>query len=73
MSTSYLDDLYGIAMRNGAWGGKILGAGGGGYLLVASPYRSRQRIIAELEKGGARCVPFSFEWDGLVTWRAPTP
>jgi len=70
ISTIHLDELYEIATKNGAWGGKLLGAGGGGYLLVASPYRSRQRIIAELGRAGAQYVPFSFEWDGLVTWRA---
>ena len=72
ITTERLDELYGIATRNGAWGGKLLGAGGGGYLLVASPYRTRQRIIAELGRAGAQYVPFSFEWDGLVPWRAST-
>jgi D-glycero-alpha-D-manno-heptose-7-phosphate kinase len=70
VTTDRIDDLYRLARETGAWGGKILGAGGGGYLLVASPYLSRQRIVAALEGEGAKYVPFSFEHDGLVTWRA---
>jgi D-glycero-alpha-D-manno-heptose-7-phosphate kinase len=72
ITNAYLDEVYEIATRAGAWGGKLLGAGGGGYLLVAAPYRARQRIIAELASAGAQYVPFSFESDGLVTWRAST-
>lgn len=72
VTTDQIDRLYELARDTGAWGGKILGAGGGGYLLVVSPYLARQRIIAALERQGANYVPFSFEWDGMVTWRAST-
>jgi D-glycero-alpha-D-manno-heptose-7-phosphate kinase len=72
VTTDRIDMLYGLARERGAWGGKILGAGGGGYLLVLAPFRQRQRIIAALESHGAKHVPFAFEWDGVVTWRATT-
>lgn len=72
ITTSHIDELYATARAHGAWGGKILGAGGGGYLLIAAPYRDRQRIVSALEQAGAQHVPFAFEWDGMVTWRAST-
>ena len=72
ISNAQIDELYDLARASGAWGGKILGAGGGGHLLVSSPYMARQSIIAALERAGAKHVPFSFEWAGMVTWRPVT-
>ncbi|MCL6588388.1 MAG: GHMP kinase [Firmicutes bacterium] len=64
-----IDYLYHIAKTKGALGGKILGAGGGGYLLLYCPYNRKHIISAELEKVGAQITPFSFENQGLATWR----
>lgn len=64
-----IDTLYHIAINRGALGGKILGAGGGGYLLLYCPYHQKHLIAAELEKVGAQVTPFSFENQGLVTWK----
>ncbi|HEX3046278.1 MAG TPA: GHMP kinase [Bacillota bacterium] len=64
-----IDNLYHIAKTKGALGGKILGAGGGGYLLLYCPYNRKHIISAELEKFGAQITPFSFENQGLTTWR----
>ena len=72
ITNDFIDRAYTIALANGAWGGKILGAGGGGYLLVAAPYRASPRIAAKLAEAGVPHVPFSFEPDGLVTWRPVT-
>ena len=61
----HIDRIYLEAKRLGAWGGKICGAGGGGFFLVVCPPNKRSKIIKEL---GIRHVPFSVEWEGLKTW-----
>ena len=69
ISNEKIDTLYHLAMKRGALGGKILGAGGGGYLLLYCPYNRKHLIAADLEKVGAQVTPFNFENQGLTTWR----
>ena len=64
-----IDSLYHLAKNKGALGGKILGAGGGGYLLLYCPYNRKHKIMSELEHLGAQFTPFSFENQGLTTWK----
>jgi D-glycero-alpha-D-manno-heptose-7-phosphate kinase len=45
ISNSRIDTLYEIAMSHGAWGGKILGAGGGGCLMMLAPLERRNAVI----------------------------
>lgn len=66
-----IDRLYERARACGAIGGKILGAGGGGYLLVFTPFDRRQTIVSALEEEGGKIVPFAFEERGLQTWSVP--
>ena len=61
ISTPVIDELYDIAMRNGALGGKLLGAGGGGFLLFYCP-KERQELLKEKIK--LRTFPFEFEQNG---------
>lgn len=63
-----IDALYDLARRNGAIGGKILGAGGGGFLLVMVPFEKRQAVTRALTAEGGDIVPFAFEGRGLQTW-----
>ncbi len=65
-----IDELYETARTAGAWGGKILGAGGGGYLLICTPFSKRHRVIESLEQAGGKVVDFQFESDGVRTWTA---
>ena len=71
ITTDQIDRLYERARAAGAIGGKILGAGGGGYLLIFSPFDRRQAIIRVLEEDGGKFVPFAFEERGLQTWTVP--
>lgn len=66
-----IDALYHLARSKGALGGKVLGAGGGGHLLLYCPYKRKQSIIEALLKAGTEIVPFSFEKQGLTTWEVP--
>lgn len=69
ITTDRIDKLYGLARSKGALGGKILGAGGGGYLLLFCPFDQRHRVGAALEEAGGRIVPFNFVNHGIQSWR----
>ncbi len=60
-----IERLFEAARAAGATGGKICGAGGGGYLLLACPPQRRDRVRAALESLGARFAPFAFEPAGV--------
>ena len=54
-----IDEIYETALKAGASGGKLLGAGGGGFVLFFAPPGRQERIREELS--GLLYVPFSFE------------
>jgi D-glycero-alpha-D-manno-heptose-7-phosphate kinase len=68
ISNSRVDRLYQLARREGALGGKMPGAGGGGYFLLLTRFDRKHRVAAVLERHGGQVVPFQFERRGLVTW-----
>lgn len=68
ISDAHIDMLYDHARACGAIGGKILGAGGGGYLLLFCPFDRKHLIAAEMVRAGAQPVGFAFEERGLQTW-----
>jgi D-glycero-alpha-D-manno-heptose-7-phosphate kinase len=69
ITTPEIDKLYRAARSAGAMGGKILGAGGGGYLLLYCDYRKRHEVAKTMNSAGAEPRPFSFVKDGLTVWR----
>ncbi len=70
ISNKYLDDIYDSALRAGAIGGKLLGAGGGGFFLFYAPPFHKHTLIDYLESQGLKVRPFRFEQDGLRAWSA---
>ena len=58
ISNSWFDELYERALRNGALGGKILGAGGGGFFLFYVPAEEQERLISAL---AMRVLPMRFD------------
>jgi D-glycero-alpha-D-manno-heptose-7-phosphate kinase len=65
MTTSKLDQVYEEALRNSALGGKLVGAGGGGFFLFYIKYPShRQYIVKKMKDLGLPEVPFRFEKEG---------
>jgi D-glycero-alpha-D-manno-heptose-7-phosphate kinase len=72
ISNPGIDALYQSARQNGALGGKLLGAGGGGYLLVYCPFGRKHIIAKELEKLGGQVVEFGFHDRGMQTWEVRT-
>lgn len=69
ITDSELDRIYSRAIANGALGGKILGAGGGGYFLFFVPPFQRYRVFDALSQQGYRCERVTFDESGLKSWR----
>ena len=63
MSNQDIDRWYGLALANGAIGGKIIGAGGGGFLLLYAE-NSNERVKKLMETEGLVYTPFKFDFDG---------
>jgi D-glycero-alpha-D-manno-heptose-7-phosphate kinase len=68
ISNPRIDQIYETARQLGALGGKISGAGGGGYMFLYCPFESQSAITEQLEKLGANRVGFGFEQAGLQSW-----
>lgn len=66
------DSLYEAARTHGAIGGKLLGAGGGGYLLLFCETSKQQKVRKVLEALGGQFTDFSFEGMGIQVWRSRT-
>lgn len=62
VSTNKIDNIYQTGIRAGAIGGKLLGAGGGGFMLFFAPPERHKKIKEELKK--FLNVPFGFEYSG---------
>ncbi len=62
MSNEDIDRWYGLAMENGALGGKLIGAGGGGFLMFYAEDKARLRHA--LGQSGLREVRFRFDFEG---------
>ena len=68
ITNSLLDDIYTSAINAGANGGKISGAGGGGFMMFYCPSNSKHNVTRELMKFGGRAYNFVFVEDGLYTF-----
>ncbi len=68
ISNSKIDLLYQDGLDAGATGGKLLGAGGGGHLLLFSPIEKRNEVIKAMKKNNAKITGFNFDFQGLKTW-----
>lgn len=63
-----IDEVYETARKSGALGGKITGAGGGGYMLFYCRFEKKHRVAEAVRKLGIVPTPFAFEFHGLQTW-----
>ena len=62
-------DFIDQAIKNGAIGGKVTGAGGGGYMLFYCPFEKKHQVAKALKEMGGIITEFGFEFNGLQTWR----
>ena len=64
-----INGLYSTAMNNGALGGKVSGAGGGGFMFFICAPGKRERVCRKLVEKGAEIMEFSFDPKGARTGR----
>ncbi len=69
ISNPTIDEMYAEARKAGALGGKMTGAGGGGYMLFYCLFENRHKVAAALRKMGAIPTEFAFDAKGLQTWK----
>ena len=69
ISNDRIDELYAAARDAGALGGKVTGAGGGGYLLLYCRHDRKHDVADRMERLGSGVTEFAFEDAGLRTWR----
>lgn len=63
ISDPFIDEAYDIALKNGAIGGKVVGAGGGGFLMLYCN-QNKSKLVDALKKFGLYPTWFSFEFEG---------
>jgi D-glycero-alpha-D-manno-heptose-7-phosphate kinase len=68
VSNTLIDDIYATAMKNGATGGKVSGAGGGGFMFFYCPGNNRSGVIEALKEFGGQAKRYEFTAKGLTTW-----
>jgi D-glycero-alpha-D-manno-heptose-7-phosphate kinase len=69
ISNESIDEMYEAGRKCGALGGKITGAGGGGYMLMYCQFEKKHKVAEALKRLGALPTEFAFESRGLQTWR----
>lgn len=69
ISDGRLDDIYAAALAAGACGGKLLGAGGGGFFLFYVQPQHRQHVVNAVGALGCQTQNFRFESSGVTSWR----
>lgn len=63
-----IDSIYETALASGATGGKISGAGGGGFMILYCPMNTRYKVIDSLRKFGGTNHRYEFTANGLTAW-----
>lgn len=64
VSNEHIDKIYELAIKAGAIGGKLTGAGGGGHMLFYCEKSKRKNLLEKMSKVGLRHVPFNFHLAG---------
>ncbi|MCK9415337.1 galactokinase [Candidatus Dojkabacteria bacterium] len=65
MSSTNIDNWYNIGIQNGALGGKIMGAGGGGFFLFCVKPENRKKLKLAMENQGLKYMNFKFDFEGV--------
>ena len=68
ISNNQIDKIYDTALKSGATGGKISGAGGGGFMLLFAEKINRYEVIKAIESFGGEVMNYQFTDKGLDTW-----
>jgi D-glycero-alpha-D-manno-heptose-7-phosphate kinase len=68
VTTPIIEELYAEARRLGALGGKVSGAGGGGFMFLYCPFDRKPAVVERLTQMGAQVFPVTFESAGMRSW-----
>lgn len=68
ISNELIDDIYDAALAAGATGGKISGAGGGGFMMFFADSVNRYKVVEALSKFGGDVMNYQFTNNGLDSW-----
>ncbi|MEI6434227.1 MAG: dehydrogenase [Bacteroidota bacterium] len=68
VSNPFIDEIYEAAIKAGATGGKISGAGGGGFIFFYCPGNNRFKVMEALQKFGGQAKRYEFTDKGLSAW-----
>lgn len=71
ISNNTIDALLEVATRNGAWGGKVSGAGGGGFIMLLADPSLRYRLIQALNNAGGHASAVRLTFEGVEAWAVP--
>ena len=69
ITNSMIDQIYSTAKKNGASGGKISGAGGGGFMIFYCPNNTRYKVVESLVKHGGTSHRYEFTGTGMTSWK----
>lgn len=68
ISNQRVDELYDVALKAGAWAGKISGAGGGGFMMLLTDPENRYHLLSSLNAAGGLASAVKFTFDGAEGW-----
>ena len=68
ITNPFLDEIYDAAINAGATGGKVSGAGGGGFMVFYCPKMSKYKVEQALNRFGGEAKRYEFTREGLKTW-----
>ena len=68
ITNPFIDEIYETAIKSGATGGKVSGAGGGGFMFFYCPGTTRSDVVESLKKFGGQTKRYEFTTKGLTTW-----
>ncbi len=68
VSNEKVEEIYNVAMKFGAWAGKVSGAGGGGFLMLITDPENRYRLISALNDAGGQAGAAMLTFDGAEGW-----
>jgi len=68
VTTSAIDEMYAEARRLGALGGKVSGAGGGGFMFLFCPFDRKPAVTDRMHELGGEILPMAFVPEGMQSW-----
>ncbi len=66
MSTPFIDETYEFALGEGALGGKVMGAGGGGFFMFYVPAEKHDRFRKSMRERNLKEMDWQFDYSGVT-------